>query len=109
MTHLALPSTRKHISLMRPIKVILLLLMVACLSLSHIHAQSNAKKAPSTTAGVSSQVEKETTRGLVLTESLASAVLRETRTGVDPNRSIKVYLPPSYSRSNSSFPVVYYC
>lgn len=47
-------------------------------------------------------------RGTVVTEQLASSVLRETRTGVDPNRQVSVYLPPGYADSGKSYPVVYF-
>ncbi len=47
--------------------------------------------------------------GSVVTEHLLSASLRDTKTGLDPNRTIKIYLPPSYASSGKSYPVVYYC
>jgi S-formylglutathione hydrolase FrmB len=46
--------------------------------------------------------------GKVVTEKLVSHVLRGTRTGVDPNRIVKIYLPPGYDTSGKSYPVVYY-
>lgn len=48
-------------------------------------------------------------RGTVVTAHLQSHALRETRTGLDPNRSVKVYLPPGYADSGKAYPVVYYC
>lgn len=51
----------------------------------------------------------EPPRGNVVTELLASGILRENRTGLDPNRTIKVYLPPGYANSNQAYPVVYFC
>ncbi len=51
----------------------------------------------------------EAPRGTVVTEHFASTILRETRTGLDPNRVIKVYLPPGYASSDRSYPVVYFC
>ncbi len=51
----------------------------------------------------------EIKHGTVVTEHLVSAKLRDTRTGLDPNRTIKVYLPPGYADSGKSYPVVYYC
>lgn len=50
-----------------------------------------------------------TRRGSVVTERLASAVLRENRIGLDPNRTIKIYLPPGYADSTRAYPVVYFC
>lgn len=51
----------------------------------------------------------ETARGTVVTERLTSEILRENRTGLDPNRIIKVYLPPGYAESGRRYPVVYFC
>lgn len=51
----------------------------------------------------------EARRGTIVTERLVSTVLRENRTGLDPNRVIKVYLPPGYAESGKSYPVVYFC
>lgn len=47
--------------------------------------------------------------GNVVIEHLSSSILRENLTGLDPERVIKVYLPPSYADSDRSFPVVYFC
>jgi S-formylglutathione hydrolase FrmB len=46
--------------------------------------------------------------GKVITEKLISSVLRNTKTGVDTNRIVKIYLPPGYETSGKSYPVVYY-
>ncbi len=46
--------------------------------------------------------------GTVVTERLESSVLRENRTGLDPNRTVKVYLPPGYAESGKRYAVVYY-
>jgi len=51
----------------------------------------------------------ETHHGTLVTETLVSTILRENKIGVDPNRSIHVYLPPGYARSGKSYPVVYFC
>lgn len=48
-------------------------------------------------------------RGTIVTERLVSTILRENRTGLDPNRVIKIYLPPGYEDSGKSYPVVYFC
>jgi hypothetical protein len=50
-----------------------------------------------------------TVHGTVVTEVLPSSILRDNLIGLDPNRSIKVYLPPGYSGSDRSYPVIYYC
>lgn len=46
--------------------------------------------------------------GLVTTNYLASSILNDTKTGLDSNRMVKVYLPPGYSDSGKSYPVIYY-
>ncbi len=46
--------------------------------------------------------------GTVLTERIESRVLRENRTGLDLNRTVKVYLPPGYAESQKRYAVVYY-
>jgi len=47
-------------------------------------------------------------QGTIITERLVSTVLRGTRTELDSNRAIKIYLPPGYAQSGKSYPVVYY-
>jgi S-formylglutathione hydrolase FrmB len=54
-------------------------------------------------------VSADPKRGTVVTEHLASTILRENRTGLDPNRVLKVYLPPGYEDSGKAYPVVYFC
>jgi hypothetical protein len=44
----------------------------------------------------------------IVDEHLASTVLRENRIGLDPNRLVKVVLPPGYAESSRCYPVVYY-
>lgn len=47
----------------------------------------------------------------LVTEHLASAVLRENRIGLDPNRLVKIVLPPGYAGAaviGRRYPVVYY-
>lgn len=51
----------------------------------------------------------EPSRGTVVTEQLASGILRENLTGLDPVRTVKVYLPPGYAESGRAYPVVYFC
>ena len=47
-------------------------------------------------------------QGIVTTNYLVSSILNDTKTGLDSNRVVKVYLPPGYSNSSKSYPVVYY-
>jgi pimeloyl-ACP methyl ester carboxylesterase len=51
----------------------------------------------------------EIKQGSLVTEHLVSAKLQGTRSGVDPNRAVMVYLPPGYADSGKSYPVIYYC
>lgn len=83
-------------------KQIFLLILLLCLSSSFAIAQSKTKARPSVPTPVSKQ-------GSLLTEQLASTILRENKIGLDPNRSVKVYLPPAYAQSGKSYPVVYFC
>lgn len=53
--------------------------------------------------------EKTIRHGALLSENLTSTILKENRTGLSPNRNIKVFLPPGYDTSQKSYPVVYYC
>lgn len=46
--------------------------------------------------------------GTIITKNLLSNILRGTTTGLDSNRMVKVYLPPTYAGSTRSYPVVYY-
>lgn len=49
--------------------------------------------------------------GTLVTEHLASTVLNENRIGLDPNRLVKILLPPGYAESAAvgrRYPVVYY-
>jgi S-formylglutathione hydrolase FrmB len=46
--------------------------------------------------------------GTLHTEYFDSEVLRDNRIGVNPKRSISVYLPPGYAASRKSYPVIYY-
>src|SRR4051794_14803454 len=50
----------------------------------------------------------ELSHGTVLTEHLVSTVLRENRVGLNPDRIVKIYLPPGYAASGKSYPVLYY-
>ena len=51
----------------------------------------------------------EPKHGTVVTEHLSSTVLRDNRVGLDPDRIVKVYLPPGYADSGKAYPVVYFC
>lgn len=89
---------------MTRIKFIALFGILSCIAVTPLVAQSDAKARIQL-----SNIDKERKMGTVVTEKLASIILKENQTGVDPNRNIKVYLPPSYTSSNKLYPVVYYC
>ena len=59
-------------------------------------------------AGTLPEAAKAAERGTVTTESIDSVYLRDTVSGVDPKRTIKVYLPPDYHETTKSYPVIYY-
>jgi hypothetical protein len=61
-----------------------------------------------TTLGVLPGNAAETKHGTVVTEHIVSEKLRDTKTGLDPNRTVKIYLPPGYGESGKSYPVIYY-
>lgn len=44
----------------------------------------------------------------ILDETFASTVLRDNRIGLNPERAIKVLLPPGYAKSKQRYPVVYF-
>jgi len=50
----------------------------------------------------------EPPRGTIVDVPFVSTVLRDNRIGLDPERAIKVLLPPGYARSERRYPVVYF-
>jgi pimeloyl-ACP methyl ester carboxylesterase len=50
----------------------------------------------------------ENKSGKLVTEQLTSSKLKNTRTGLDPVRKVKIYLPPGYETSGKSYPVIYF-
>jgi S-formylglutathione hydrolase FrmB len=50
----------------------------------------------------------EPPRMTVVDEPFVSTVLRDNRIGLNPERGIKVFLPPSYAKSKQRYPVVYF-
>lgn len=47
-------------------------------------------------------------RVTVVDESFVSSVLRDNRIGLNPERALKVLLPPGYAKSQQRYPVVYF-
>jgi enterochelin esterase-like enzyme len=88
----------------------LLLLALVPAMVTSLSAQTGARPASfRATAGPGPQTAAAPERGTLVTEKLASAILRENRIGLDPERRVKVFLPPGYAGSGKSYPVVYYC
>ena len=52
--------------------------------------------------------DREPPRLAIVDEPLASTVLRDNRVGLNPERAIKVLLPPGYAKSKRRYPVVYF-
>lgn len=46
--------------------------------------------------------------GSVVTERFISAALRDNKVGLNPARSVSVYLPPGYASSGGDYPVIYF-
>jgi S-formylglutathione hydrolase FrmB len=57
---------------------------------------------------VVAQPKVKAAHGTVVTANLTSTILTENRIGIDPKRSISVYLPPGYHENTKSYPVIYY-
>ncbi|HEU4779185.1 MAG TPA: alpha/beta hydrolase-fold protein [Steroidobacteraceae bacterium] len=47
-------------------------------------------------------------QGTLIDEPFVSTVLRDNRIGLNPERAIKVFLPPGYAKSARRYPVVYF-
>jgi S-formylglutathione hydrolase FrmB len=56
------------------------------------------------TGGVNAQ-----SKGTIVTRTIRSTILADNKIGLDPNREVKIYLPPSYQSSSKPYPVVYFC
>lgn len=77
--------------------------------LSNVFAQTSLEKTLPAEKALNPPTISKSISGTLLTETLESSILRENRTGLDPNRQIKIYLPPGYYNSEKAYPVVYYC
>jgi enterochelin esterase-like enzyme len=93
---------------MTPPNVRILIGILVCFTFTYAMGQRKMKSA-NTTPGPGAQETRQIKQGTVVTEQIASAILVENRIGLDVNRTIKVYLPPSYATSGKSYPVIYYC
>jgi enterochelin esterase-like enzyme len=82
-------------------KIIGILIMFLISSVTGTFAQAG-------TRAENKSIVQEIKHGTLLTEKLASVILRENLVSLDPNRNIKVFLPPGYNSSGKSYPVIYY-
>lgn len=57
---------------------------------------------------LSSARADEIRHGTLVTEQLASSILKENRIGLKTIRDVKVFLPPGYAQSHRPYPVVYF-
>ena len=94
---------------MKSAPFLLLLLALVSAMVTGLSAQPGDRTARLATAGPVPQKAAAPGHGTLVTEKLASAILRENRIGLDPERRVKVFLPPGYAESGKSYPVVYYC
>jgi enterochelin esterase-like enzyme len=89
---------------MTPPKFIFAIAAIFFLTFIHASAQTRTKgKATNLKTGADDK------QGKVVTEKLTSTILHDNRVGLDPVRSVKIYLPPGYANSGKAYPVVYYC
>lgn len=94
---------------MRNAAFLLLVLFLIPVRGTWLLGQSKAMTIRTTPAVPGSTPAPSPQRGTLVSEKLTSAILRENRIGIDPNRGVKVYLPPGYAGSGKSYPVLYYC
>lgn len=76
--------------------------IIAVISLGFLDAAGQSKGR----IKASAHIQK---KGKLITETYTSTVLKENRIGLELTRNIKIYLPPDYSTSSKSYPVVYFC
>jgi S-formylglutathione hydrolase FrmB len=85
-----------------------LFVFLICMNMTLAFPQSRVKVGEIPTRGLSAKNAQEIKHGTIVTEYLTSEALRDNRIGIDPKRSISVYLPPGYHESTKSYPVIYY-
>ncbi len=94
---------------MRKATFLLMLLVLVPAALCDLLAQPSGQVDRIASAAPVRHAAKAAKRGTLVTEKLASTILRENRIGLDPERRVKVFLPPGYAQSGKSYPVLYYC
>ncbi len=94
---------------MRKATFLLMLLVLVPAALCDLLAQPSGQVDRVASAALVRHAAKAAKRGTLVTEKLTSTILRENRIGLDPERRVKVFLPPGYAQSGKSYPVLYYC
>lgn len=90
---------------MTPNNSVIILITLFCIIAGLVSAQEKSRKKTTSGVGTDVIIQKQ---GVVITEYINSIKLQNTLTGVDPNRTVKIYLPHGYNESEKSYPVVYY-
>ncbi len=57
---------------------------------------------------IASTTKDDIPKGTVILEHIDSEILKDTKTGLNPRRSVSIYLPPGYNDTDQSYPVIYY-
>lgn len=86
---------------------LVLFLVLINVAFTSVFGQPNGQTKKNATPSIRAVGPKAMT-GTLVTEDITSAILRDNRIGIDPERSISVYLPPGYHESTKSYPVIYY-
>jgi S-formylglutathione hydrolase FrmB len=91
---------------MTRIKFIILLAAIIYTAPNFLFAQPKKKSVDRVNV---TEADRTAKRGTVVTEHITSEVLRDNLIGLDPKRSISVYLPAGYHDNNNKlYPVIYY-
>ena len=86
---------------------LMLFLVLINMEFTPVFGQSNGQTKKNATPSIRASGPKTMT-GTLVTEGITSEILRDNRIGIDPKRSISVYLPPGYHETTKSYPVIYY-
>lgn len=83
------------------------LLFLISMESTPVFGQSDGQTKKHATSTIRAGTSKAVT-GTLVTGDITSEILRDNRIGINPQRSISVYLPPGYHESTKSYPVIYY-
>lgn len=93
---------------MKQFKRTFLFAVFTCLHVTFVSAQPKTTDKQTSSLVKSRTSAAETKPSTVVTEYLNSKILQENLIGIDPKRSISVYLPQGYHDSKKQYPVIYY-